>query len=157
MNYKSNRMFSKKIVIIALTLNISFILIIALFFLLKSPKISEETSGEFYVVGNAQVPTIATVIDEYRKVTKMSVVDSETEPSKSFTYTELSSVENDIETYIDYLTQEAGFELKQEENANSVLWNAVLTKYDSDVDKMIIVDIECDVSEYTISISFVGR
>lgn len=157
MNYKSNRMFSKKNVIIALTLNISFILIIALFFLLKSPKISEETSGEFYVVGNAQVPTIATVIDEYRKVTKMSVVDSETEPSKSFTYTELSSVENDIETYIDYLTQEAGFELKQEENANSVLWNAVLTKYDSDVDKMIIVDIECDVSEYTISISFVGR
>ena len=125
--------------------------------MLKSPKISEEAYGEFYVLGNTRVPTITTVIDEYRKVTKMSVVDSETEPFKSFTYTELSSVETDIETYIDYLTQEAGFELRQEENANSVLWNAVLTKYDSDVDKMIIVDIECDVSEYTISISFVER
>ncbi|MFI3116289.1 MAG: hypothetical protein R3Y12_09145 [Clostridia bacterium] len=151
---KSKKLFPKKFVIIVLTLNLSFILMISLFVLFKAPKISEEANGEFYEVLNVQVPTITAVIDKYRKATKMSVVDSETSPYKSFTYTELSSVEIDIETYIDYLIEEANFELKQEENANSVLWTAVLTKYDND--KTIIVDIKCNVSEYTIKVGLIS-
>lgn len=157
MYFKLKRMFSKKFIIMAFTLNIFFILTITLFFLFNAPKISEEAYGEFYEVGNAQIPTITAVIDKHRKVTRMSVTDSEINPYKSFTYSELSSVEIDIETYIDYLIQEVGYDLKQEENANSVLWKAVLSKYNSDIDKTIIVDIEGDVSEYTISIGFIER
>ena len=148
---KFNKIFSVKFVIIVMLIDVSFIIAVAMFFMFNAPKISEEAYGEFYKVGNVEVPNITSIINRRPKVTGVIIGDSEANPYKSFTYSGISTVESDIESYIQYLIK-SGFKLESEENANSVLWTATLSKYLSNNDKLIVVKIKGDVSEYTISI-----
>ena len=110
------------------------------------------TKTGVYTLGEVIIPTVESVVGDRRpKVTGVIIGDSEANPYKSFTYSDISTVESDIESYIQYLIK-SGFKLESEENANSVLWTATLSKYLSNNDKLIAVKIKGDVSEYTISI-----
>ncbi len=150
---KFNKIFSVKFVIIVMLIDISFIIAVAMFFMFNAPKISEEAYGEFYNMGDEEVPNITSIINRRPKVTGVTIGGSEENPYKSFTYSGISTVESDIESYIQYLIK-SGFKLESQENANSVLWTAALSKYIKQDNKYIIVRIKADVSEYTISVEY---
>ncbi len=128
------------------------IFIVGFFVLLNAPKISDEAYSKYYKIDGVEIPTIATVIKDGRTVTEMSVDNSAKNPYKSFTYTDVTSIKSDIKTYIEHLVTEEEFEIKFEENADTVLWQAVLSKYNNSIKKNVVVKINCDVNKYTITI-----
>ncbi len=103
-----------------------------------------------YTIGNDTVQSVKSVVAE-RKVTSVSSKVSDGVTTKSMHY-KSDSVQNDLNAYIPYLMDEAGFILTQDMDLSVIPATVQMAKASNDSGKILVLTIDYDAFGYTITL-----
>jgi hypothetical protein len=104
-----------------------------------------------YKIGKDTVPSIKAVLDT-RKVTRVSANTFNGITKKTYTYSNVENVEQDLIKYVTTLRQDNGFLTTKDFNLDTPSGTLELGKDSSESGKIILMDIQWDMGTYMISI-----
>lgn len=107
-------------------------------------------NSDEYKLGNDQIKSIKAVVDK-RQVTATSIKTENGLTTKSITY-KSDDVQGDLLKYVQYLRGEGGFTLTKDMNLSEIPSTVELGKESNDSGKIIMMTIDYNSFEYTITI-----
>lgn len=133
------------LIVLACVLALGMIAGGAAFFMMSNAENAEE-----YTMGSDTIKSVKAVVEK-RDVTSVSSGTSDGVHTKSMHY-KSGSVQSDLVTYIQYLREEAGFQLLQDMDLRQCPAVVQLGKESEDPGKILVMTIDYDQFGYTLTI-----
>lgn len=108
------------------------------------------SNAEEYTIGNDTIKSVKSVVDK-RKATSVSTKNSTGVKTKSVHY-ESDSVQEDLIAYVQYLREEADFNLTQDMDLRNIPSMVQMGKQSEDSGEILMLTIEYDTFGYTITL-----
>lgn len=112
--------------------------------------LSSAANADEYTIGKDTIKSVKAVAEQ-RDVTSVSTKTGDGVKTKSIHY-QSESVQHDLSIYVQYLREEAGFNLIQDMNLNEIPSRVQLGKQSEEPGHILIMTIDYDVFGYTITI-----
>lgn len=110
----------------------------------------KSSNAEEYELGNDTVKSVKAVVDK-RDVSAVSTATKNGIKTKKITY-QSDTVQDDLIKYVQYLRGEGGFDLTRDMNLSQIPGIVQLGKESEDAGKILIMTIEYDRNEYTVTL-----
>lgn len=156
LNEKKVKKFLKIYALVVISL-VTIVMIAAIIItLFQFNNVSKQANEEYYDVGGTKVPSIVKVLKEERRVNLIQTGEINEKPAKIFGYFSDGKVEDDLQSYIDYLVNEEGYKKAADYDIDTPLRTSYLTKYDKAKQKNIEIKVKGNLDRYTIGIKILG-